>query len=287
MLPAFYLCDGAPAPLMTICVDQTEFVVNKLKDRGTHQAYGVVTNAQDFMHVLRFYTERWEQGARMTAGPAPAGPGSRPAVAEVVPPAEVDGVWVFSPLRHEGREWGTAVLSRVDGDRRRIYTARYMLAHQGQGAGEVRGRRCRRSGAGRSRRSAQLLQDAQQPDRRRAAAACRCRPSSGSRPPPMPRLASGRGRGPPRPLPPVPPRSSPAGHPPARPGRPGRLARPTTSVGGRDPARAQGAGRARRHRHGVPHAGGAGRERPGAGARLRRRVQALRADAGPGRTTSI
>jgi lysine-ketoglutarate reductase/saccharopine dehydrogenase-like protein (TIGR00300 family) len=61
MLPAFYVCDGAPAPLMTICVDQTEFVVTKLRDRGTHQAYGVVTNAQDFMHVLRFYTERWEQ----------------------------------------------------------------------------------------------------------------------------------------------------------------------------------------------------------------------------------
>ncbi|MGH7514528.1 MAG: hypothetical protein ACREOQ_16570 [Gemmatimonadales bacterium] len=63
MLPAFYLADGGPVPLMTICVDQTEFVVNKLKDRGTHQAYGVVTNAQDFMHVLRFYTERWQQGA--------------------------------------------------------------------------------------------------------------------------------------------------------------------------------------------------------------------------------
>jgi len=61
MLPAFYLCDGAPLPLMTICVDQTEFVVNKLRDRGTHQAYGVVTNAQDFMHVFRFYAERWEQ----------------------------------------------------------------------------------------------------------------------------------------------------------------------------------------------------------------------------------
>ena len=59
MLPAFYLCDGAPQPLMTICVDQTEFVVNKLRDRGTHQAYGVVTNAQDFMHVLRFYVEQW------------------------------------------------------------------------------------------------------------------------------------------------------------------------------------------------------------------------------------
>jgi len=59
MLPAFHTRSGSPEPLMTICVDQTEFVVNKLKDRGTHQAYGVVTNAQDFMHVLRFYTERW------------------------------------------------------------------------------------------------------------------------------------------------------------------------------------------------------------------------------------
>jgi lysine-ketoglutarate reductase/saccharopine dehydrogenase-like protein (TIGR00300 family) len=60
MLPAYHTnYGGVPTPLMTICVDQTEFVVNKLKDRGTHQAYGVVTNAQDFMHVLRFYTEQW------------------------------------------------------------------------------------------------------------------------------------------------------------------------------------------------------------------------------------
>ncbi|MDZ4673457.1 MAG: hypothetical protein SGI84_03320 [Gemmatimonadota bacterium] len=57
MLPAFHRHRGAPEPLMTICVDQTEFVVNKLRDRGTHQAYGVVTNAQDFMHVLRDYVE--------------------------------------------------------------------------------------------------------------------------------------------------------------------------------------------------------------------------------------
>jgi len=65
MLPAFV--DAAPPdelrPLTTICVDQTEFVVNKLRDRGTHQAFGVVTNAQDFMHVLRFYVERWEQAS--------------------------------------------------------------------------------------------------------------------------------------------------------------------------------------------------------------------------------
>ncbi|MEO8293951.1 MAG: hypothetical protein ABI613_00455 [Gemmatimonadota bacterium] len=64
MLPAFHTrFNGIPTPLMTICVDQTEFVVNKLKDRGTHQAYGVVTNAQDFMHVLRHYTEQWERKA--------------------------------------------------------------------------------------------------------------------------------------------------------------------------------------------------------------------------------
>ncbi|HSE27624.1 MAG TPA: hypothetical protein VLA95_05300 [Gemmatimonadales bacterium] len=63
MLPAYHTHYGTPAELMTICVDQTEFVVNKLKDRGTHQAYGVVTNAQDFMTVLRFYAERAGGGA--------------------------------------------------------------------------------------------------------------------------------------------------------------------------------------------------------------------------------
>jgi lysine-ketoglutarate reductase/saccharopine dehydrogenase-like protein (TIGR00300 family) len=61
MLPAFHTHRGEPEPLMTICVDQTEFVVTKLKDRGTHQAYGVVTNAQDFMHVFRHYLERCRQ----------------------------------------------------------------------------------------------------------------------------------------------------------------------------------------------------------------------------------
>lgn len=59
MLPAFHThnAEGRPEPLLTICVDQTEFVVTKLKDRGTHQAFGVVTNAQDFMHVLRHFVE--------------------------------------------------------------------------------------------------------------------------------------------------------------------------------------------------------------------------------------
>ncbi len=72
MLPAFVDAPN-PAdirPLTTICVDQTEFVVNKLRDRGTHQAFGVVTNAQDFMHVLRSFVERWEQASPPTPSPA-------------------------------------------------------------------------------------------------------------------------------------------------------------------------------------------------------------------------
>ncbi|HTL94700.1 MAG TPA: hypothetical protein VL157_04115, partial [Gemmatimonadaceae bacterium] len=59
MLPAFVTePDGSLRELPTICVDSSEFVVSKLKDRGTHQAFGVVTNAQDFMHILRLYVER-------------------------------------------------------------------------------------------------------------------------------------------------------------------------------------------------------------------------------------
>jgi hypothetical protein len=58
------------------------------------------------------------------------------AVAQVVPPTEVDGIWIFAPLRRDTREWGTAVLSRVDGERRRIYTARYVLAIKGKERGK-------------------------------------------------------------------------------------------------------------------------------------------------------
>lgn len=59
MLPAFSTDkEGRMRELATICVDSSEFVVSKLKDRGTHQAFGIVTNAQDFMHILRLYVER-------------------------------------------------------------------------------------------------------------------------------------------------------------------------------------------------------------------------------------
>jgi hypothetical protein len=82
------------------------------------------------------------------------------AVAEQIPPAEVEGVWLFSTLRHEGREWGTAVLSRVDGDRRRIYTARYMLAVKGKERGKFESS-VQEVGSGPVEALAQLLQEAQ------------------------------------------------------------------------------------------------------------------------------
>ena len=100
----------------------------------------------------------------MGAGGALTAPGAgwtrlAQAVAEVVPPAEVDSVWVFSPLRHEGREWGTAVLSRIDGDRRRIYTARYMLAVKGKERGKFEAT-VQEVGSGPVEALTQLLQDA-------------------------------------------------------------------------------------------------------------------------------
>jgi hypothetical protein len=58
------------------------------------------------------------------------------AVAQVIPRAEVDAVWVFASLRRESNEWGTAVVSRVEGERRRIYTARYILAIRGKERGK-------------------------------------------------------------------------------------------------------------------------------------------------------
>jgi lysine-ketoglutarate reductase/saccharopine dehydrogenase-like protein (TIGR00300 family) len=71
MLPAFInQSDGKMRELPTICVDSSEFVVSKLKDRGTHQAFGVVTNAQDFMHILRLYVERELEARRVTGRPA-------------------------------------------------------------------------------------------------------------------------------------------------------------------------------------------------------------------------
>ena len=56
-------------------------------------------------------------------------------VARELPVAEVDGIWIFQPLRNGPQEAGTAILSRVDGERRRIYTARYVATVKGKQRG--------------------------------------------------------------------------------------------------------------------------------------------------------
>ncbi|HRP08807.1 MAG TPA: hypothetical protein PLL69_10010 [Gemmatimonadales bacterium] len=54
---------------------------------------------------------------------------------EQLPVEEVDGIWVFRVVRREQREFGTAVLSLVSGDRRRIVTARYVATIKGRERG--------------------------------------------------------------------------------------------------------------------------------------------------------
>lgn len=83
------------------------------------------------------------------------------AVAQEVPPGEVDGIWIFAPLRREAREWGTAVLSRVDGERRRIYTARYVLAIKGKERGRFEST-VQEVGSGPQEVLARVLQEVQQ-----------------------------------------------------------------------------------------------------------------------------
>ncbi len=78
----------------------------------------------------------------MLAHLTPRGPGEGPNweqlaewLRDQLPSHEVDGVWVFRLLRRELKEYGTAVISRVEGDRRRIYTARYTATIKGKKRG--------------------------------------------------------------------------------------------------------------------------------------------------------
>jgi hypothetical protein len=83
------------------------------------------------------------------------------AVAQTMPPAEIDGIWVFAPVRRDSREWGTAVLSRADGERRRIYTAGYVLAVKGKERGRFEST-IQEVGSGPVEALARLLHEAQQ-----------------------------------------------------------------------------------------------------------------------------
>lgn len=74
----------------------------------------------------------------LTPLPPGTGPGwdqLAAAVLATIPAAEIDGIWVFRVVRSGEHDWGTAVVSRVEGDRRRIYTARFTLAVKGRRRG--------------------------------------------------------------------------------------------------------------------------------------------------------
>ncbi len=80
-----------------------------------------------------------------TPPPAPGqGPGWAKLAAAVeaqVPPAEIETIYVFRPIKRQGREWGTAVVTRksasADG-RLRVYTAKYMLVVRGKERGQAK-----------------------------------------------------------------------------------------------------------------------------------------------------
>jgi len=79
------------------------------------------------------------------AGGAPP-PGTGPGWAKVaaaveaqVPPAEIETIYVFRPIKRDGKEWGTAVITRKAADGRlRVYTAKYMLIVRGKERGQSR-----------------------------------------------------------------------------------------------------------------------------------------------------
>ena len=61
------------------------------------------------------------------------------AVAQRVPPAEIETIYLFHPIKREGREWGTAVVTqRHPEGRLLVYTARYMLVVRGKERGQTR-----------------------------------------------------------------------------------------------------------------------------------------------------
>jgi len=78
--------------------------------------------------------------------PFPLAPGQGPGWAKVaaaveaeMPPAEIDTIYLFRPIKREGREWGTAVVTRKsDEGRLRVYTAKYMLIVRGKDRGQAR-----------------------------------------------------------------------------------------------------------------------------------------------------
>lgn len=58
MTPTYRIVGDEIQEVPIICVDSDEFTVNKLTDRGTNQAYPVITNVRDFLKLLVIELER-------------------------------------------------------------------------------------------------------------------------------------------------------------------------------------------------------------------------------------
>lgn len=73
-----------------------------------------------------------------TGGPGIGGGWDRlaPLLRAGLPADGVDRVWVFRVVRREGQDFGTAIISRIDGDRRQIYTASFVHTVKGKKRGQ-------------------------------------------------------------------------------------------------------------------------------------------------------
>jgi len=76
---------------------------------------------------------------RVTTGPRIGWRRLAAAIAAEIPRGELDRVWLFPPVRQDDHEWGTAVIARrLQGNRRRIYTATYLVVARGRTQGQGR-----------------------------------------------------------------------------------------------------------------------------------------------------
>lgn len=57
------------------------------------------------------------------------------ALRDAIPVEELDRIWAFQVVRRQGQDFGTAILSRIENDRRRIYTVSFVLAVKGKQRG--------------------------------------------------------------------------------------------------------------------------------------------------------
>lgn len=78
-------------------------------------------------------------GMTMTAGLGRGWTRVADVIKERMPINDIDRIWVFPPLRTDGREWGTAVIAQRGPEGRvTVLTAKYMVLTRGKKRGEGR-----------------------------------------------------------------------------------------------------------------------------------------------------